>query len=152
MRGDKMNKFEFNEFMNQFVEMIEEGGSRLKAEAEDFGQNFRSRRDINKLESLIRDDYVNIGLLVYELHKMGKTFDFSDFEEKFKSIDEKKQLLANLDNEAKKDSDFTEKEDIFQEDEVEDEEVSDKEEVICPNCGTKNTKFVAYCKNCGKEL
>ena len=60
--------------------MIEEGGSRLKAEAEDFGQNFRSRRDINKLGSLIRDDYVNIGLLVYELHKRGKTFDFSDFE------------------------------------------------------------------------
>ena len=147
-----MNRFEFNEFLNQFVEIIEEGGSKLKAEAEDFGQSFKSRRDINKIESLIRDDYVNIGLLVYELHKMGKSFEFSDFEEKFKSIDEKRQLLSNLEKENKEDTGFSSRENIFQKEDMVDEDISEAEDITCPNCGTKNTKFVAYCKNCGKEL
>ena len=140
-----MNKFELNEFLNQFVEIIEEGGSKLKAEAENYTQNFKSRREISKLESQIRDDYVNIGLLVYELHKMGKTFDYSDFEEKFNSIDLKKEMLLNLEKDTKEDF-----EDVFK---SESEDSSTEEEPVnCPNCGTENTKFVAYCKNCGEEL
>lgn len=142
-----MNKFEFNEFLSQFVDMIEEGGSKLRAEAENYSQNFRSRREINKLENLIRDDYVNIGLLVYELHKMGKNFDYSDFEDKFKSIDEKKKLLSNLEQESNIDS-----EDIFQDETSGEDNTDEDETVICPNCKTKNTKYVAYCKNCGEEL
>lgn len=139
-----MNKFEFNEFLNQFVEIIEEGGSKLKAEAENYSQSFKSRREINKLESQIRDDYVNIGLLVYELHKMGKTFEYEDFKEKFKSIDAKKEMLLNLEKDTK--DNF---ENIFKEEKA---DSSKEDTVTCPNCGTENTKFVAYCKNCGEEL
>lgn len=143
-----MNKFEFNDFFNQFVNILEEGGTRLRTEAEDFGQNFKSNREIKRLESSIRDDYVSVGLLVYELHKMGKSFDIEDFSSKFESIDQKKLQLSKLERESSE-------EDIFQNHTKSntDDSYSDvKDEIICSNCGAKNTKYVAYCSSCGTEL
>lgn len=154
-----MNKFEFNDFFNQFVNILEEGGTRLRTEAEDFGQNFKSNREIKRLESSIRDDYVSVGLLVYELHKMGKSFDIEDFSSKFESIDQKKLQLSKLERESSEEDIFknhTKSNKDNQHDldyENTDDSYSDvKDEIICSNCGAKNTKYVAYCSSCGTEL
>ena len=49
-----MNKFEFNEFLNQFVEIIEEGGSKLKA-ATLSGKDKVSINDIAKMKLMLLD-------------------------------------------------------------------------------------------------
>lgn len=157
-----MNKFEFNEFFNQFINIVGESKNRLKNEAEGFSQNLKTSREIKKLESSIKDDYISIGLLVHELHKMDKSFDISNFSSKFDGIEKKKRQLIDLKKENTSEEPFEEKnyknssndqEDYYQEKvDIDFESTDSKDEVTCNDCGAKNTKYVAYCINCGTKL
>lgn len=140
-----MNKLELKEFINKFIELVENKGNRLKSNAEDFALGLKSSMEYAKIEVLIRDDYADLGLLVYELHKMGKDFEFVDFKDRFKSIDYKMEILKSLEKKA----------DVFGQISNENlQGLSAREEdfIICPSCGEKNFIYVAYCKKCGREL
>lgn len=123
-----------------------------------FTSGLKSNSESKKLDDEIDDEYLKIGIVAYELYKMGVDLPISNFKENFLKI----ESLESLKNESftKNASSKIEnaREDIVN-DEIFDRSDSDEarepvkiETTGCPHCGASNTIYAKNCVQCGAEL
>lgn len=169
-----MEKLQFKNILYNITKKLESSTIKILEDAGSLSENCKRKIEISDLESEIKEDFSEIGILSYELFKMGKDINMSQFERKFMAIEEKKKRLKNLSRFESLDeyknlhefegyrektsfhNNYDLEEDIFQDDSDFLDYEEDKEDeyslVKCGNCGYENPEYVAYCSRCGKKL
>lgn len=132
---------------------------KILAKATDLNGYCQAKREIHKLERDLELEFREIGILAYELYKLGVAYSPKDFEAKFEKISQLQRALKDI---KINETSLNKLEEDLEHDKILIDQVSPRESVLrsedgeelirCKACGKANPIYVASCSFCGESL